>query len=352
MRSVTGAAERFGQALEAHGTRRVGSEDVWRAFLEADPAFVTDVDKRARLASALDELASGGRVLLPSARSFDHGSPPLPNFVTVGGPRSRPTAATGARTFPWRPELSWAAGARLASGQLDALRAVNSWLRDNGDAGPDVAARERSLQIFGDEKALDRLSRTALFGPGRLSLTLLRCHAVHPPFVWRRVGPAPVLLVVENHHSFDTFVRLLPADGPVGAVAYGAGNHFIASVAFVADLEPPVQRVSYFGDIDSQGLRIPVAATAVAASLGLPPVTPASGLYQLLFEVGRPARCDSPPLPRPAAEARAGWLPESLRGPAADLLVQGLRLAQEWVGAEALLRRGDDGDWAQVLRAS
>lgn len=336
---MTETADRLAAALEARCTRRVHRDELWHAFLEAEPAFLTDVGKRARLATALDELAGAGRIVLPSARSFDGGRPPLPRFVTVGGPRARPPSVPEGRSFPWRPELAWAAAARLGPGQLQVLQAVNSWLRDGGAARPVVPARERSLQVFGDEKAIDRLSRSMLFGPARLGYELLRCRPVHAPFVWRRTGAGAELLVVENHHSFETLASVVQAGGPVGMVAYGAGNHFIASVASIGDLDPVPERVWYFGDLDSNGLRIPVAAGTVAGELGLPAPQPAVGLYQLLLDHGRPAPARSPPLTAGVAAERVAWLPDPLRAPVAQLLTGGMRMAQEWVGTELLLDR-------------
>lgn len=135
--------------------------------------------------------------------------------------------------------------------------------------------------LFGDEKDLSALAGTGLFGPGRLSWELLRCHPVHPPFVWRAVGAGSLLLVVENQATFDSLSRVLPGDGPVGMLAYGAGNHFTASVASATGLPRPVDRIVYFGDVDAQGLAIPVRASMVAAAMGLPPIEPAGALHEL-----------------------------------------------------------------------
>lgn len=329
-------AERLAAALEAAGRRRVEIEQVWRCFHDAEPALVTSAAKRARLAAALAELAGAGRAA-PS-RSHDHGVPPLPRFVQVPSRAPRIAARAPAASYPWRPELAWAAGLRLAPERFAALRAVNAFLRDGGAARPSVPARERSLQLWGDEKALEALARTSLFGPGRLTWELLRCRPVHPPFVWRETGPGPVLLVVENHHTYASLGEALPRGGPVGFLAYGAGNHFVASVASAADLPRRPGRILYFGDLDRRGLDIPIAASAVAARLGLPPVEPAAALYHLLLEVGRPRPGDAP-LGSEAARRRASWLPAGVRGPAAALLERGERLAQEWVGLEVLLTR-------------
>ena len=59
------------------------------------------------------------------------------------------------------------------------MQRVNEWLYVSRDELV-VPARERSLEVFGDEKALDRLAGAALFGPGRLTLALLRCRRVVP----------------------------------------------------------------------------------------------------------------------------------------------------------------------------
>lgn len=342
-------ADRFGVAIEALDRRRVHLEDLWRCLLTAEPSFVTAADKRLRLASALEALAGVGRIELPGPRSYDSGAPRLPRFVLVAAAARRTTAAPLARRFPWRPELDWAADLRLGAGPLEMLKSINAFLRDGGNRRPDVPAQERSLMLFGDEKALGALAGTALFGPGRLSWELLRCHPVHPPFVWRRVGAGSLLLVVENQATFDSLARALPDDGPVGTLAYGAGNHFIASVASAVDLPGLLDGICYFGDVDAQGLAIPVRAGGVAAAVGLPPIEPAEILYELLFANGRPAAHDGGPVEAQAAQRRAAWLPDRLRPDAIQLLEQGRRLAQEWVGLELLQR---DLAWSQRLTSS
>ena len=238
--------------------------------------------------------------------------------------------------MPWRPELAWAATAELTRAQLATLQQLNGWFRD---ARPtrDVPMRERSLEIFGDEKALDKLVTSVLFGPGRLSLTQLRAYRSRPPLPAVRVGDGPVLLVMENSDTFETLVRLLEDDsGDVGHVAWGAGAAFEASVASVGRL-PGITRVLYFGDIDADGLRFPTSAAALAAELSLPTLEPAVSLYRLLFEVGHRAgggqRVDEA-----RAASLAAWLPADLRVAAVELLVSGKRLAQEAVGSERLSR--------------
>ncbi len=126
-----------------------------------------------------------------------------------------------------------------------------------------VPMRERSLELFGDEKRLEALLGGQLLWEGRLTLRLLRCRRVHPPFVWRQVGAGPWALVAENHDTFYSLGRTLPADGHVGVLIYGSGVHFQTSVTFLSHLAEPPSRLLYFGDLDAGGLRVPAAASRV-----------------------------------------------------------------------------------------
>lgn len=318
--------------------RTLTQDELWQLFDEADPSSAGHVFRRTLLASVIAELAAAKLIQLPSARLMDHSAQPaLPRRVTLPSPGiAAPSPRQAARKVAWRPELAWAATAELTRAQLATLQQLNLWFRD---ARPtlDVPMRERSLEIFGDEKALDSLVRSALFGPGRLSLTLLRAYRSRPPLPAISVGDGPVLLVAENSDTFETLVRLLEdAPGDVGYVAWGAGAAFEASVASIGRL-PGVTRVLYFGDVDADGLRFPKSAAMLAAELSLPTIEPAAGLYRLLFDVGHSAR-GGQRVDEARAASLATWLPAELRMAAIELLVSGKRLAQEAVGSERLSR--------------
>jgi len=51
-----------------------------------------------------------------------------------------------------------------------------------------VPHRERSVQLFGNEKRLDALLRTKLFTSGALTLALLRCYAAPLPLTAQHTG--------------------------------------------------------------------------------------------------------------------------------------------------------------------
>jgi hypothetical protein len=108
------------------------------------------------------------------ARWRHAGLPPLPAYVT----RPALSVATGDKEpVVWHEQLSWVAEASdlsiLRPGELRFLAQVNRWLPHR--RGTVVPLRERSLEVFGDEKALERRMLGPLFEPGRLSFELLEC---------------------------------------------------------------------------------------------------------------------------------------------------------------------------------
>ncbi len=345
-------AERLLEELEREGRVRVDLGAVWQAYFVADPEFAHSPHKRERLHGCLKELAGAAAIRLPATgRSFDRGQPPLPNFIRMNRASGVAPSPPEASRFPWCPELSWAAGVRLSPEQFDELRKVHRFLVAGGHTRPVVPSRERSLDLFGAEKRLDALARSGLFAPGRLCWELLRAKPEHPPLVWSVLGPAPTMLVVENHHTYVSLGRVLPEDGSIGVLAYGAGRAFVTSVGSALSLPLAKEakeaeqanegqapgRILYFGDLDESGLQIPIDAGARSLELGLPTVEPATALYALLFDCGTTARAVRQ-VPADAARRLAAWLGRPVLAAHAErLLTVGRRLAQEWVGYERLV---------------
>lgn len=319
------------------------------AFSEAEPSLATSPERRARLAAVLEELVEGG--LLRSSRRSDMSQrPELPAFVTMLD-RTRDTpVGREAAAYPWRPELAWAARLPMRRSEFDALRAIQAFLRERARSAPVVPVGERSLELFADEKRLDKLRQNRrLFAPGRLSLDLLRCRAFSPPFSYRRVGNGPVALVLENVATYRSVLAAVPPDTPVGVVVFGGGGNFAAAVGYFVELAnegslTQVREIRYFGDLDRRGLEIPASAHALASTLGLPPVQPAVALWAMLLRLGKPV--DDQAVPAGVADRLVGWLTPPLRDAARRTLVEGHRLAQEAVGTEALLRDPTWTSWA------
>jgi hypothetical protein len=337
---LSARARRLGDVLAAWPRRRIRLDELWKVLDEVEPATRTDSRRRRILDGLIADLAAAGEVELPTARSYDHTEmPALPRFLSLRREATAPE--TPRRPVIWHPSLSWVPASRLAPSQLERLERVNDWLQASRDPLM-VPSRERSVEIFGDEKALDRLIGGALFAPGRLSLELLRCRRVVPRLHCEAVGEGSTLLIVENSDTFDSLVTVLRErnDHRVGLVGWGAGTGFEASVLSIADLGQGIAEVSYFGDLDENGLHIPASASLTAQGAGLPAVLPAAGLYSAMLDRGKP----QPGQRRVAADTAASlvaWLNPAHRERASGLLSGGHRLAQEWVGL-SYLRRSDD----------
>jgi hypothetical protein len=328
--------DRLLERLESQAGHRVALETLQALLIELEPALKTSPEKRSRLHDALEEGEEAGRLKLPASPRLYTGQPPLPRWVAVLGRAAREPATVPGRGYFWRPELAWASELRFTRDEIEFLKRVNGWMRDLRPEEPTIPMRERSLEITGDEKVIQRLLGKRIFREDRLSLSRLRCSPTTPPFGYAVVGPAPVLLAVENQDTYWSIRRLLRPEHGIGLVAYGVGNVFASSVAYALELERPVERILYFGDVDARGLEIPLLATATASRVGLPEVLPCVHLYRLLFGLAHSVASDSKPLSPGSARHRAAWLPAEVRTEAVRLLQAAHRLAQEAVGYKAL----------------
>lgn len=245
------------------------------------------------------------------------------------------------REFNWEPELAFLHTARVNIPCHD-LHRLNEFLSSGGRERPLIPIKERSLQLFGDEKRLDALVGSALFAEGRLTLTHLRCVLAAEPLAWKR-GPvaaasAPVI-VLENAATWHSYDRWNQACPQFSAVIYGAGNRFMDGVGFLTEIFRELggsRRVFYFGDLDPHGLRIPQIASRRAQLAGLLPIKPHLWSYRQLLALGadKTQPCDDD---SEIAEW-TDWLGD-LAEAACCLLKVRQRLAQELVGWEFLRTR-------------
>ncbi len=331
--ALSATAERLAELLRAHRPKRARLDELWRMFDEVEPDSRMSLGRRRHLLGVIQELAEAEVIRLPAPGSYDGSErPAVPRFVTVLRP---PAAAAPERDVVWHSALAWAAEAGLTTAQREQLARVNEWLFR---ARPQmiVPLRERSLEILGDEKALDALLAAKACQDRGLSPETLRARRVVPRLYTERIGNGSLLLAVENSDTFDSLVRALEAaPGDVGVLGWGAGAGFEASVLSIPRLAEQVTGIRYFGDLDQAGLRIPANADRLARVSGLPPVRPATRLYDALLRLGT-RQPGQPPVAPDAAAELTEWLAPRQRAAVAALLRGGQRMAQEAVGAEYL----------------
>jgi hypothetical protein len=342
------------------GTTRkeVPIDDVRRCFHTVYQRREEDSSVAALIRDSLAVLVERGRVV--PTRTTDHEAIALPRKIKLN-----PRVPRRSRSVPvmprWHRLLSDLEDAWPAAGprQRACYTAINAWLLSNPDRTTLVPLRERAVEIFsasGDEetfpspeKAMDEVHNGPLFGDQERLLELLHATATPPPLLskqpleelsenyLKRVGDGDLLLVVENSATWWSIVRALPPRHNVGHVAWGLGGSFVSSIRSITE-DRGIRRIRYFGDVDLSGLRIPMSAERTARGAGLPTVWPARHLYAELFAVGRSWRAGDKAVSEDRAGELSGWLPEEHHEATTRLLVQGRRIAQEWVGYHILSR--------------
>lgn len=329
-------AAAMAEAVKAHKARRVQLLALSTAAAAIDRTGVSAPSWRSRVAAAIEELAASGLIELPVSKWDDTSLPRLPMYVTrvvVGG-----EAPAAQEAIVWHAELGWAAqldaGGQLNPADRRVLAQVNSWLRRRGDTV--VPQRERSLDIFDDEKLLDTVVFTHLFGPGRLTHPLLRCEPCWPPVHQEILGGGP-WLVVENWTTFNTLAAYARGRGWDGRLIWGAGNQVGTRLeSLAADKKAPGSGgLWYFGDIDTPGFSIARRAAERAARLGFGPIQPATALYGLCQARGS-VRQGKKAVDEPLSKWIVDWLGEGLGRKVVAVLADKGKIVQETVGVELL----------------
>lgn len=325
--------ESFEQALPRR-RQRIPLADLWQALGATFPAEVETGRARATLATVLQSLTERGYRLPKGRSSYDRSSvPELPPWIERARTAAPATAEDAAEVF-WCQELIFLYEQKHLAGK-DRWRQLDSWLKMNrGQQLTPIPSRERSFEIFGDEKALDALGRSAYFERGDITLAALRCFTTNEPLTIH-TGPAGShglpLLVVENSATYVSLRRWNAKAGRYCGVAYGGGKRFEGAWQDVALEREDLgfSEVRYFGDIDVTGLEIPLrSAAALDQKLGLP-LHLEEWLYRLLFTLTPPQRWRTAEGKTDYSTELLDWLPAGLRQDCSQVLVARQRIPQE-----------------------
>ncbi|WP_430454397.1 hypothetical protein [Rhodopirellula europaea] len=271
--------------LSTHRSKTVKSDDLWRYFTLAYPDGPQGVQRRQWLSVLLDELDRNEDLKLPSRKGklWDTSSSiPLPRQIVVNSQADTPADQSSWRSFPWHPSLQWVLQRRwLRTQHVTFLQRVHQGLCEGWFESVE-SLKYRSLQLTGDEKKLEKLLRTKLFGPGKLSIELLACQPEMLPLATHRISDVPSLLIFENAQSF-----LLARDvsqsinNPrYGLLGYGAGKQVIKSLDYFSTLAPPVTEIFYIGDLDAEGISVAAKLQRLSSVI---PISPATAFHQAML---------------------------------------------------------------------
>lgn len=320
----------FLERLRAHRRRRVALDVLRQAWLGVHPEQVQHPERDALMLEALAQLAEEGHITLPAAGSFQKfGNPRMPMFVTTS--ETVVAAVKNWSETSWLPALGF--WPLLANSERQAAAAINDWmLRRRGTAVMDVPLRERALEIFGDEKFLDLRVRNGALFSGRLPLSAIGAFQVAPPLPNRPAdAPGRPVVIVENHHTYWSLAEWNVKAKRYASVIYGAG-HAVASTSRALDevlREVQGTSVLYFGDLDPEGVRIPLRLRAS----GISSIEPDLELYDLALNFGL-RKTGVGPSPD-AIDCLSRWIP-TMAEAVKSVWDDGFRIPQESVGTELL----------------
>ena len=333
----------FEEALLALGKRRVRLSELRDAYLRAHPDALDAPDLRRLLLDALLRLERDEVADLPApGRRWDaSGSPALPRTASL---RNAVRTRRSPKAHAWLPALAFAADERHPVRRAD-LEAINAYLVSARDRSlSPVPTRERSLQVFGNEKRLDliRKGEPTLF-EGRISLDDLHCYPVAPPLPFETPDSPSAgqpILVLENYHSYDSFRRWNREAALYAAVAYGGGNAFRQGAGNLDELIVRTSAVGafYVGDLDPAGIDILLGVNERRRADRRTTVQPHTGLYRWLLAHG----CRRPlgKAPRDGLTPRLCEIfPAGIAHALGELWAEALRIPQESFGLEQLRGR-------------
>lgn len=320
------------------GTRiRVPIDAAWRTFQQMYPKIAVSPDARIRLMEILNQLVTEAKIHMPvGKRGWDRTSKTaIPLWIEIFKEKKNEQLPR-MDEIVWPPELLFAAGLENRVHQKTLLQ-IRDWLAAGGRKANLVPLKERSVSIFGDEKRLDKLMKTELFGPGALTLGLLHCYPIYPDLVWERGNAeAPAILIIENSNTYHSFCRWNRISGCYAACVYGNGfmiHHTYKELSKVLQATNPQAKMEYFGDLDATGIRIPLHLAKLLKAY----VLPAECWYEVL--VAHFEQADKKPVrtsPGAWTDSELNWFTGPLRLRIEQVFQAGYRLAQEFVGTDYL----------------
>jgi hypothetical protein len=319
--------------IDALATGRTSLVEMWQAI--SNVMTLPHGGQREALMAVLDELRENGLVEFPrSDKLWDRSAlPHLPAWVNKLPPKKQ--AKDVARVI-WSPELAFLAEQIIR--QDSPWVKVDAWLKKcRGKKLELKPIRERSLEIFGDEKALDRVVGLTPFKQGQISLESLGCFYVPEPIPWKQGPPDSrkfTGICVENSTTFDTLCRFNSEAGYWAFVAYGRGNLFVSMTDGLASVvkEYGHDRVQYFGDADLEGIEIAARGAKRLLESGIL-LELDHRLYNLLVKFGHvvPSKTGGE-----VSEDAARLLAQAELSSLSDMFTHYQRIAQEWAGLETL----------------
>ena len=338
-------ANRFFEALFQGKDGKKYFFDFHEIHLHLFPQYKNNPEQATHLWKIIQYLSDTGKIKLPVKRKYSNawraGNPQLPDWIQKKATK-KTTSFFIPNNYAWHPKLASFVDDLILSQKKTAFK-ISEYLKQHPSKGAfklSIPRRERSLKIFGDEKRLDSLSQKGILLSGHLKLEDLGCHNVSWPMLCHFPSipcPNKPFLIIENHHTYESFRRWNEKAHQYTGIGYGGGEAFSSlETADYLDMMinlKEVNEIQYFGDIDPKGIRIPARVSDARVARKMTPIRPATKLYHWLLDHGI-QRCYSK---KSAISYPKGWLTEHCETKVDALFSQQKWLPQEALGYEELM---------------
>lgn len=313
--------------LAAKSKKVIFLDEIMDAFNKSHPFLAESGDRFARMRDILDELEKSGKIIQRKKNRQWLGSISLPEAIRFPAKPKTKKDRLWLENYVWHASLD-GLFPLLTGRSLDDAKKINDWLFTKDTLSIKVPLRERSLEIFGDEKYMDKW-KTGLFNLEKYGFDLIGAYRPKGRLILESFSFGSGVLILENRHSWESFIQYNHETRIWKHIVHGQGR----AVENMGDeLRKICDYAEYLGDIDYDGLDI---IRKLRQELEIKPLLPA---YAWLLKNG----------PRNASHCRKRLLPEMLSlvenvlpnfvSEIMKLWQGGLRVAQEALTLEILIR--------------
>ena len=193
----------------------------------------------------------------------------IPKYVTIEDKNNGYVEDAKKEDVLWCPLLSFIPNLSIRHGTVKKLKKMNETLIQKPESFKEkMTLRERSLQIFNNEKILPKLAKRQWFKKN-LSLDDLNCYKTQIPFVSVYFYDAitSYALIIENLDTFDAFCEANRIESQnednkrtksyYKLMIFGNGLDIKEKIGMIQYYSEIIEKIYYFGDIDFEGLEIP-----------------------------------------------------------------------------------------------
>ncbi|ACN17961.1 conserved hypothetical protein [Desulforapulum autotrophicum HRM2] len=314
--------------------QKIDLSELWDVFEKVVPADMC-LNSRKKLSELIDNMVNAHGLELPKSKAqFNRSAqPPLPKFIKRKPKHGSHREKLNPKHSLWHPKLAFLPESRLSS--FDNWLKVDGWLKNGGLEKEVVPVNERSYELFGDEKYLDKqFSQTVPFTKGQFSLDDLRCRRIYHPLSWE-AGPESArgkpCLVIENMATWFSLKTLNDEQGWYSSVVFGWGAKFEGNWVNLEFIMKKCRfsEVCYFGDIDEKGLMIPFYVKSRFEDQFDMPFNLEPFLYEKLLSLEVTPGPDKSHTGKFDFKKIAPIIPEKIRSTVLDLIQNKKRIPQE-----------------------